>query len=376
MEMAIIARPRFQLRSLPLRMRWEVTRRHPYYQIYWKLARDLHDDPTPAHPEDLLWRQAAALVLGQIGVSGKPPDPATDFKHLSEDELQSAWLSGAVQPITMRGIAGVLMAALPKSSLCALSALMFEASKPDGTDKPPTLATALQQLGRIELEGIDCFLDEPVVSINPAASAREIRKGLDQAIVKWKRERGLSERRNRSEKFDSYLRVWDKREGWTGAVYDRDKERTLREVARGLRQSITTVRNHYCRAFELIVGYPYSPEAWGTFFGVLKLTRLIQQRVSGVSSRRPQRSKTRRDVPESRLLGSPNNEEARGPISFASTYSDQHVHEILLDVESLIEQGKTPREIAMELEIPVELIPDIESFLKLVDPEAKAPRKK
>ena len=34
----IVARPLFQLRSLPIRFRWEVTRRHPYYQVWWKAA--------------------------------------------------------------------------------------------------------------------------------------------------------------------------------------------------------------------------------------------------------------------------------------------------------------------------------------------------
>jgi hypothetical protein len=311
-------------------------------------------------------------VLAQIGVSGRPPDPASDFNKLGENELQSAWLSGAVQPITLRGIAGLLMAALPKTSLCALSVLMFEASKPDADGKPPTLAAALMQLRRIELESMDCLLDEPVVSINPAASARDVRKGLDAAIVQWKRERGLAERRNRSEKFDEYLRVWDKREGWTGGAYDRGEERTLRDVAKELRQSISTVRNHYRRAFELIVGYPYRPEAWGAFFSVLKLTRLIQQPVSDVSIKRPQRSKTRLEAPEARLLGSSTEGETRSPLSFATTYSDQHVHEILLDIQSLSELGKSPREIATELELPFACLPEIESFLKLIDHEAPA----
>ena len=78
-KLGIVARPPFQLRSLPVRFRWEATRRHPYYLDWSSGARAHHDNEPTQHPAEPLFRQAAVVVLGAIGVSGRPLDPATDF---------------------------------------------------------------------------------------------------------------------------------------------------------------------------------------------------------------------------------------------------------------------------------------------------------
>lgn len=46
----LVPRPPFQLRSLPIEFRWEVTRRHPYYQAWWILAKR-HYDSAPLESE-------------------------------------------------------------------------------------------------------------------------------------------------------------------------------------------------------------------------------------------------------------------------------------------------------------------------------------
>jgi hypothetical protein len=38
----LVNRPPFQLRSLPVPVRWEVSRRHPYYLLAWERAGDHH----------------------------------------------------------------------------------------------------------------------------------------------------------------------------------------------------------------------------------------------------------------------------------------------------------------------------------------------
>ena len=73
----IVCRPPFQLRSLPIRYRWEVTRRHPYYQLWWEPARAQHRNLPTEHPAEIYLRQGAVTILATIGISGEPPDPAT-----------------------------------------------------------------------------------------------------------------------------------------------------------------------------------------------------------------------------------------------------------------------------------------------------------
>ena len=96
----IVSRPPFQLRSLPIRYRWEVTRRHPYYQNFWLIARAHHRREPIDHAVDELFGQVVVLIFEAIGVTGEPPDPGTEFAELGEADLQSGWLSGAVHPIT------------------------------------------------------------------------------------------------------------------------------------------------------------------------------------------------------------------------------------------------------------------------------------
>src|SRR4051812_45387607 len=76
---ALLPRPPGQLRALAIPFRWEVTRRHPYYLTFWTSARRFHfREPLQCAGEELL-REAAMAILGSIGVSGPPFDPAIEF---------------------------------------------------------------------------------------------------------------------------------------------------------------------------------------------------------------------------------------------------------------------------------------------------------
>lgn len=88
--LGIIARPLYQLRSLPIPYRWEVTRRHPYYQMFWTAARNDHRKQPAGSSEELALREAMVAILGMIGVSGEPPDPATEFAELEAEGLSPA----------------------------------------------------------------------------------------------------------------------------------------------------------------------------------------------------------------------------------------------------------------------------------------------
>ena len=142
----IVERPRFQLRSLPIQYRWEVARRHPYYQSLWLLAQAHYRNEPVSREVDSMFYQMAVAILAAIGVSGDPPDPGTEFADLGEPDLQSGWLSGAVHPITLRGIANLLIAALPKETLGHVGLRLVEAGCDDRENEPPRRVQAILEL--------------------------------------------------------------------------------------------------------------------------------------------------------------------------------------------------------------------------------------
>ena len=76
----LFARPHFQLRSLPVNFRWEATRRHPIYQIFWRSL--VHELELPSEAEAQLeeaikWQ--SLIRLSKIGVTGQPVNPSVEF---------------------------------------------------------------------------------------------------------------------------------------------------------------------------------------------------------------------------------------------------------------------------------------------------------
>jgi hypothetical protein len=63
----VVSRPPGLLQDYPMRVRWEVTRRHPYYLIFWSNGL-LYRQNLLGDPAQSLSRQVAALMLGTIGV--------------------------------------------------------------------------------------------------------------------------------------------------------------------------------------------------------------------------------------------------------------------------------------------------------------------
>ena len=160
----------------------------------------------------------------------------------------------------------------------------------------------MMNLSTLDKPGLDFYPDEPIVSVNPAASGRQITEAASELLKHWKSERGLAEKRDRSDKYPDYLHVWDLREGWTGRVYDIAREKKLKEVAIELGLELSTVNNHYRSAFELIIGQPYSPAMWFRVFAVNKFADMTGEGAQGpVTHRRPLASPTRRPVPETVL---------------------------------------------------------------------------
>lgn len=355
--MSIVPRPMFQLRSLTISMRWEVTRRNPHYYAWWKLARAEHRKEIYVSSEDAALRSGAVVILGMIGVSGEPPDPATSFSELGAEDLDRAWLSGAVHPVSMRGLAGMLLAGLEKSTLRQIGSIFLDAAREDSDDRPPAKIEAMQRLTIVAHPGLDGYPDEPFVSINPAASERKISEAVDQLLKSWKEQRGLEERRERADKYEEYLQVWDLREGWQDGIYKRGSEQTYQEIQRLTKRSPSTLNNQYCRAFEMIVGRPYSRELWLEVMGPIKLYDVIGAGMT--RTRRPTTSPTRRPVPDT--VVSPVVDSTNKPTIVQGAASGDMIGfvELLHDIRALIDRGRSDSEIAIELELPEDAIASI-----------------
>ena len=257
-DLGTFVRPKFQLRSLPINFRWEVTRRHPIYQAFWHsfdFEIGLSDE---THLVFNKWiGKLSDYLLGAIGIASERPNPALEFEQLEGACLKAAWLSGAVHPLTNRQLASLLMAVLPNEALGYVGQGMLQAAhgKPIGGE--PRRNSELRKLKDLELDGLDSFIDEPFVSINPAASARDINARLNELLVDWKSQRGLTEQRTPVSKLAKYLEVWDAREGWVQGHYDGALEMKFRTIAQERKVSINTIHNNYKSAFRIITGHEY-----------------------------------------------------------------------------------------------------------------------
>ena len=125
----VLARPQGQLHDLPTEIRWEATRRHPYYLVFWRNALLYRKGEMSDEPEHQLLCQAAHMMLGTIGVTGEPVSPDTSFEQLDDGSLDPAFLSGAVQPMTPRAIAIMLISTLPPAELWGSWCVIHECSQ-------------------------------------------------------------------------------------------------------------------------------------------------------------------------------------------------------------------------------------------------------
>lgn len=294
---APLPRPPRQLRSLSVAQRWEVTRRHPYYLIFWTASRRFYNNEPLECPMDELLRQAAVAILGSIGAGGPPFDPSDSAEQVLRTDQGANWLAGTVHPVAFRGLMGLLIAALPERTLAGIGEFLTRHFSQESSDD--RRMDALLEWARFADPQLDQYADEPILSISPSASIRALERDLPVALRTWTDRPDQHEFRQRSERFDDYLRVWDLREGWNGRQYDHSKERLLREIARELGIPLSTVNNRYRSAFELITGHAYSPGTWLQVFGGMKFSSEFTAEIGRVAVRRPTRSPSRLPIPDS-----------------------------------------------------------------------------
>jgi hypothetical protein len=355
----LVVRPEGQLQNLPFEYRWEVTRRHGYYQIWWKTARSYFRGQ-PAAP---LYRPElgaiGAAILRSIGVIGDAPDPATDFANLFDPPVGSLYLGDTIQPLTLRHMVRLLIEQLPTGERWLVGALFAHSSdaKKNDSVEPATdrQREAVARLGQAASPALDSFPAAPLFYLHAGASQRAIVRDVERYASNWKKRRNIPEHRIRPEKFRSYLQAWDLKEGWSGGRYDRSRELTFAEVASRLRTTISTVANRYRSAFKLITGHEFRPEIWSLTFGGLYFATLVNRQDSG-KHRRPKhhlQSPSRRPTPDSVVTPERRRGRGEGLVENLTTHrGDFELVDLVHDVGVLIRRGKNDDQIAAELELP------------------------
>jgi hypothetical protein len=363
-ESWFVPRPSSALMDLPVAYQWEVTRRHPYYLRFWPLAHRYHSGPS-TDPQQRALEAAAALILRGIGVSSDPPAPGSTLESLGAGSLSQAWESGAVAPITFRGLVGMLLAGLPPDLLGEVGRLLQEcgAAAGQGTGERYRF---LMDLFALRHPALDAFPPRPVIGVNVSAPQRVITEAMERLTRQWKDQLDIGERRRRDDKLDEYLAVWDLREGWRIDRYDGSQERTLREIAQELKVAVSTAANRYRSGFRLIVGREYSPALWARVLGFLKVSDWLDpQELPRRTLRRPWRDRRPREVPESVLQAPGAGREAPGLLNTAGV-SDGEIAdvELVLDIQHLVAEGWSNAEIVTELELTAPGAEEMIEFLR------------
>ena len=345
------------LQELPLSFRWEFTRRHPYYLLLWQLAHSYRDRDPSVDPQD---GYAAYLALGEIGVTGEPQDPSMDFEQLDDARMTRDFLSGAVQPMTLRAQAALLLNMLPPSNLVELGTLMRTiglqmqeiGEEQSALDTQRRLASVyLSQMVSPALDGLP---QAPLYYIHLETSQRQIVADLERQVNHWKSVRGIPQRRRRTEKLDEYLEVWDRREGWRHGHYERARSRPFEQIAIELEEPKQTIVNKYRRAFYWITGHDFSIRNWLHTVALVKFAGIggrpdslpnnVLRRLLNPSAPRP--------VLESVLVDKPVEHGQVGLVEAKSAVADTIVdRDLILDLQDLIARGLSDEAIAEKLEL-------------------------
>lgn len=341
----LVPRPLSVLQGLSVADQWEVTRRHPYYLLYWEYAQRYQRQKSRSELEAEL-DFASTMILYLIGVTRDYPPPSTEASEFTRGMMPS-WLNGAIAPLTYRAMAASLITELSPSCREVIAALReVHAGNPNDTAGQLSVMTCWLRLESSELDSIPAM---PAVSINLDAPLEDILKAVEDQVKAWKRDRQVPNRRRREDKVKDYMKVWDQREGWVGDGYDPRREMSLLEIARATKCSVETIRNRYQAAFRLIVGHDYSPELWSRLFAAFKFQTFLEGRYS---RRRPRTSRQVHRVQvisETDLQRLPTRRRGSTLIETLHSARDSSARQLLSQIHDLIQQGWDDPRISKEM---------------------------
>ncbi|WDI43729.1 hypothetical protein [Bremerella sp. P1] len=348
-----LPRPKGQIQSLPVEFRWEVTRRHPAYVSFWEPAGEFFAAVLNATAQEEVVRPIAAVIVNAVGVSGAAPDPSLEFDELGDQGSSNSWRSGAISPLTIRGMISRLLVVLKPEEFRQIMQSMLDAmeSKDDEVEQRMEALLSLQRIG----EPLDNAFPEPLVTINPRMANGIVKRDVDLLLSEWRDRLAINMGRDRSDKYVEYLQVWDAREGWEKGTYFADREQTLREVAETLGIDDANANSRYRRAFELITGYQYSPAMWVRFMGIVKLSQSSVEALGRIARRRPLRNRASREVPESVLSPSEGTQGIISGLSLEVGRANEELLDLMIDISQRMDSGASNEEIQESLGIAGEL---------------------
>jgi hypothetical protein len=366
----IIARSPEILNELPPKYRWEFTRRHPYYLLFWEAGLQHRQQPSDVSVERMLG-EAAILVLRQIGVMNVIVPPGTNSEELELEGMTNAWQDGAIAPLTFRRIVGAMLTCLPPESRSAIGDFLIQSAS-TGDRKGPHNYQLFSDFLRLSDPALDCLIPGPIVSINLQAPLRTVVKAIENMVREQKAQHRITEHRRRDDKLPAYLEVWDRREGWCGDHYDVRKEQRLNEIADDLSESVSTIANRYRAAFRYLTGQDYRPEIWAQVVGQIKVSGLIgPDGHARVATRRRWISSERRvsrkwhEVPESVVSQQPSDAHGGTFLENMKVVQDMtSASALVMDIEELIGREYDNAQIAEALEVRLDDVSDLIDCLR------------
>jgi hypothetical protein len=253
-----------------------------------------------------------------------------------------------------------LIHALPPAELVVVGAIMrtagdIENAVPgDAAGRPLQKQKAMNFLMRMPSPALDSCTAAPLFYVHLGASQRSIARDVEDQVRRWKRRRGIGERRVHTDKVPLYLNVWDRREGWTGSGYEMSRERTFQQIAQELRQPLSTVANRYRSAFELVTGHEFKPDLWWRLMVPLKYRLRCGDPAQALSAPMRHRLLTpsRRPVPDSVISPPTEQAHASGTVERESSVDDNWLEtDLRMDLAELTARGLPDAEIARRLEL-------------------------
>ncbi len=365
---ALVIRDPLVLRDLPTSAQWEFTRRHPYYQMGWRLAPDVLQAMATGNLSDPLPAAMILATMSAIGVVTEInglPAPETEFSDLDGPGAEWA-LPSSVHPLMIRDLVCLLIATLPPEDAVQAAIYLQDATLGDrieGDDEHRT-QQRFNQIKTARLWMSATFMsvvDEPFFSVHLRASDRQIQQDLGRHLKRLREQKSISERRVPVSKMQGLLATFDAIEGWNGGRYHLENAMTIQEVAAQERQSRSTIWNRYREAFRLLTGHPYTFDLWWKLLAKFKISQAtVEGAPENYGSLIRRRDYSGRQVPvsESRLGGDSEMLRDRD-----ATESDSEYTRLRMDFERLWEQGATDEEIARTLGYPLAFVIQCRSFV-------------
>jgi hypothetical protein len=377
----ILRHPKY-FNQLSPEYKWEFTRRHPYYLRFWQWANKYWQwrrgefDPATLNMVDRHDFYGSVGVLSLImAIFDKYPDPSGDA--LKDSTFQSPFSNVAAKAATYCQLAHYLLTFLPEDVRRAVShtylrELAKETVSNDGLDLFQAVTRTItkrerdmMELGLHYIKGDEPLTDRLLHGLvdlgAPSLNAEcpgiiwvdyhaPLEESLDQVkstLQKWKKEFGALDVRRRPDKWGSYLKVWDAREGWNQGAYDGTRAKRLRDIAVEMRMDVATVQSHYESAYKLLIGREYCPTEWSALFGKLKVTKAKWDSWRR-SKQQANDDALSRSIPESSI--NPAGSDAQNHI-FMTEDNEGDYGELIQDLRTLIAKERSNEEIIMELEL-------------------------